>query len=243
MTASDAAWKPDPSGRHQYRYWDGSAWTDQVSDDGAISTDPMDSAAAGPTASTGPAGFAAASAPPPGATGAPGGGASSKTPLIIGGLVLVVLLGVAAFFLTRDDDVDQGELSEAFQAQGIDEEAADCLAGELADEFSESRAEELSEGGEMTEAETAAVFSAISECGGFGDLDLDPDDIASEEGETYGDNPTLDALWDACEGGDGQACDDLYFQSPLGSEYEEFGDTCGGRFEAGEVLCSMEELD
>lgn len=41
--------------------------------------------------------------------------------------------------------------------------------------------------------------------------------------ESYGDDPELDALWDACEGGDAVACDDLYLQSPIGSEYEEFG--------------------
>ena len=45
----------------------------------------------------------------------------------------------------------------------------------------------------------------------------------------------LDALWDACEEGDGQACDDLYFQSPFDSEYEEFGKTCGGRLEGVEA--------
>src|SRR3954452_18153057 len=26
-----ASWNADPTGRYQYRYWDGSAWTDQVS--------------------------------------------------------------------------------------------------------------------------------------------------------------------------------------------------------------------
>lgn len=49
------------------------------------------------------------------------------------------------------------------------------------------------------------------------------------EGGSYGDDPALDALWDACEGGDNAACDDLYMESPFGSEYEDFGDTCGGR--------------
>ncbi len=33
-------WAADPTGRHQYRYWDGAAWTDQVSDNGAVSVDP-----------------------------------------------------------------------------------------------------------------------------------------------------------------------------------------------------------
>jgi Protein of unknown function (DUF2510) len=35
-----AAWHPDPSGRHQLRWWGGERWTDQVSDDGRITTDP-----------------------------------------------------------------------------------------------------------------------------------------------------------------------------------------------------------
>ncbi len=46
--------------------------------------------------------------------------------------------------------------------------------------------------------------------------------------QNYGDDPALDDLYDDCESGDLVACDDLYFQAPLGSEYEEFGSTCGG---------------
>ena len=44
MTGSvrPAQWHPDPSGRHQHRLWDGTQWSDQVSDDGVISTDPVD---------------------------------------------------------------------------------------------------------------------------------------------------------------------------------------------------------
>lgn len=36
-----AAWHPDPSGRNQYRYWDGVAWTDWVANDGVQATDPL----------------------------------------------------------------------------------------------------------------------------------------------------------------------------------------------------------
>ncbi|MBL8776488.1 MAG: DUF2510 domain-containing protein [Acidimicrobiales bacterium] len=36
-----AGWHPDPGGRHEYRYWDGATWTDQVSDAGAVSADPL----------------------------------------------------------------------------------------------------------------------------------------------------------------------------------------------------------
>jgi len=35
-----AGWHPDPSGRHQLRYWDGTTWTDSVSDNGVTSNDP-----------------------------------------------------------------------------------------------------------------------------------------------------------------------------------------------------------
>lgn len=34
-----AAWYPDPSGRHQHRYWDGWAWSQAVSDNGVMSVD------------------------------------------------------------------------------------------------------------------------------------------------------------------------------------------------------------
>ncbi|GBD85486.1 Scramblase [bacterium BMS3Abin02] len=34
-------WYPDPAKRHQQRYWNGSAWTDQVADAGIQSVDPL----------------------------------------------------------------------------------------------------------------------------------------------------------------------------------------------------------
>jgi hypothetical protein len=40
----------------------------------------------------------------------------------------------------------------------------------------------------------------------------------------------LDELWDLCEAGDGAACNQLWIQAPAGSEYEDFGGTCGWRF-------------
>ena len=36
-----AAWHPDPLGRHELRWWDGQRWSDSVSDQGAVSTDPV----------------------------------------------------------------------------------------------------------------------------------------------------------------------------------------------------------
>lgn len=38
---SEARWAADPSGKHELRYWDGTAWTEHVSDGGKQSTDPL----------------------------------------------------------------------------------------------------------------------------------------------------------------------------------------------------------
>lgn len=34
-------WAPDPTGRHQWRWWGGAAWTDHVADDGVATEDPL----------------------------------------------------------------------------------------------------------------------------------------------------------------------------------------------------------
>jgi hypothetical protein len=41
-TLVPAQWYPDPSGRHELRYWEGSRWTGHVSDQGVTSLDPTD---------------------------------------------------------------------------------------------------------------------------------------------------------------------------------------------------------
>lgn len=41
MSEHPAGWHPDPTGRHQHRYWDGRSWTEHVASNGATSTDPM----------------------------------------------------------------------------------------------------------------------------------------------------------------------------------------------------------
>ena len=40
-TAAAPDWYEDPLGRHQYRYWDGAAWTQNVADSGQTSIDPL----------------------------------------------------------------------------------------------------------------------------------------------------------------------------------------------------------
>jgi actin-like ATPase involved in cell morphogenesis len=86
----EAGWQADPAGRHEYRYWDGAAWTDDVSDSGVASTDAMTPAAEpAPTPS-----FAAA---PP---SRPAAGARSKRVPVIAAVVVVALL-LGGFLVTR----------------------------------------------------------------------------------------------------------------------------------------------
>jgi hypothetical protein len=69
-------------------------------------------------------------------------------------------------------------------------------------------------------------------------IDLD-DALGTEEFQGRGDDPNRDVLWDECADGNFGSCDVLYYISPFGSEYEEFGDTCGGRIETSR-LCLVE---
>ena len=41
MNGPAPGWQPDPTGRHEYRYWDGTNWSDDVSDGGVTATDPV----------------------------------------------------------------------------------------------------------------------------------------------------------------------------------------------------------
>ena len=87
-----AGWYPDPTTRHELRYWDGYTWLDNVSNKGVAASDPL-----GGKPMPAPSEAAAkASAPPPAA-------AASKTPLYVGiGVGVVVIVAVVAFLLTRD---------------------------------------------------------------------------------------------------------------------------------------------
>ncbi|MCA0296185.1 MAG: DUF2510 domain-containing protein [Actinobacteria bacterium] len=42
MTGTQPGWYPDPTRRHELRYWDGGAWTPHVATTGQTSTDPLD---------------------------------------------------------------------------------------------------------------------------------------------------------------------------------------------------------
>ena len=49
MTDTPADWYPDPAGLHEHRYWDGTQWTEHVSDHGRQAVDPIVHSGAVPT--------------------------------------------------------------------------------------------------------------------------------------------------------------------------------------------------
>jgi hypothetical protein len=71
---------------------------------------------------------------------------------------------------------------------------------------------------------------------------LDPADIGDPVAPLPGADPVLDGYAQRCFEGDYQSCDDLFFESPSRSEYEDYGASCAGRVEVG-VVMSCTELD
>ncbi|MDQ1403826.1 MAG: hypothetical protein QOG03_2142 [Actinomycetota bacterium] len=57
-SGSPGGWHPDPGGRHELRYWDGTRWTDHVSDGGVQSTDALGPPPPPPSFTAGPSAIA-----------------------------------------------------------------------------------------------------------------------------------------------------------------------------------------
>ncbi|MFP4512979.1 MAG: S1C family serine protease [Acidimicrobiales bacterium] len=89
--------------------------------------------------------------------------------------------------------------------------------------------------GELIDGIVAAPEEPVVDCGALDGAVPQPGpdepDTWSSDADTYGDHPMLDELWEQCEGGDFEACDDLWWLAPPDSGYERFGDTCGERNE------------
>jgi hypothetical protein len=135
MNSPAPGWLPDPTSRHEYRYWDGSRWTDDVADRGVASTDALD---AGPPVASDPNPTAADPTQQVDATRQYPGAGQQPTPtspyhgddygpgqappptrrrpppgLVAALAVLVVaLIGGLVYFLVRDDDGSSDDATE-----------------------------------------------------------------------------------------------------------------------------------
>lgn len=85
------------------------------------------------------------------------------------------------------------------------------------------------------EAECDPVFASLPS-----DWWDDFEGYRSDGPQSYGDDAGLDRLYDSCAAGDLDACDDLWYASPWGSDYESFANTCGGTSSNGFGMCALE---
>lgn len=68
----------------------------------------------------------------------------------------------------------------------------------------------------------------------------DPEQVPAVAPGVLGPDPVLDAYAQGCFTGDLQSCDDLLYESPPLSRYEQYAGTCGGRVEQGAVYACTE---
>lgn len=188
MNAPVAGWNPDPTGRHEYRYWDGTTWTDDVSDNGVTTVDPVDAGApADPTLAQGapqfgqqPGGYP----PQPGYNptyGSSGGmppaqptKSGPSTGLLVGlALVAVVLIVGLVVVLTGDDDGDQENIAtdspEQSDDEGTDQTADDEVEDGLGDELSDLDLDDLDSTGGDTSNDALVEALALGLQEGAGD--------------------------------------------------------------------------
>jgi Protein of unknown function (DUF2510) len=184
MNSPAPGWHPDPTSRHQYRYWDGARWTDDVADGGVASTDPLGegppaAADPNPTASdptervdptrqypvagqqptaTSPPYYGdydgTGEAPPPPARKGPPAGLIAALAVLA-----VALIGGLVYFLVRDDDDGSGD-----------------NAAEVSDADSTTTEGENPDGGDSGSSDSGSGDSGDS---GSSDTTV-PDDIDSE---------------------------------------------------------------
>lgn len=171
-------------------------------------------------------------------TGAPRMGGGTKVALFAGVALVAVALGIGASVavLSRDDDADvRTEMIARLQAVlDMTEAEAECVVDDLDGSTDLTDLARSIDDDVVTSAASAAIIDAWDSCTGA------LDGLAGDG--SYGDDAALDALWDGCAAGDMTSCDDLYRESPFGSEYEVFGDTCGGRSDNG-GLCARRSSD
>jgi len=173
MSDDAPAWRPDPTGRFQHRYWDGAQWTDHVSNAGVASTDPYAApSAAEPTvAQPQPEPTAIWPAPPPATFPPPGdaalaaASAGSKKGLLIGvGLLAAVAAVVAAVALRDDGDSDRDRIRAAMAAEmtasgDVSQEQADCLANAVIDDLGTDKLKDVDFSADEPPAEIADALS------------------------------------------------------------------------------------
>lgn len=149
-------------------------------------------------------------------------------------LGLVVALGLSG--CTSTDPFDRGAaVDEVIRQSGgrLTRPQAECYVDRVVGELGSGA---LTPGSPPVPEMIPRLTGIRIDCTGVASLGTDPPPVPTtfdpglgSQPTRFGDDPDLDPLYVACRDGGGQACDDLFAAAPLGSEYEEFASTCGGR--------------
>ena len=158
---------------------------------------------------------------------------ASRAAVLAAGAVLLLAACSSAPAFDRDRAI--GDVVEA-NAGRLTREQAACVVDRVVDEVG---AAQLAPGASPSPQQVERLTAIKVDCVGVANLGLGPATSTTfprsavtgpgREPQRYGDDARLDLLYTACQQGSGPACDQLFDASPLGSEYEEFASTCGGR--------------
>jgi len=165
-------------------------------------------------------------------------------------ILLLLLLGILSLSGCGGPSAAETEVREFYKALlkvelGIATDEYDdysnCLVSVLKDESGLSWKQILTQvqadpdwtlDNDLSEEGTTKLFACMAFIGEenfLQDLMDDADEDVISSGGNYGDDPYLDSLYDQCADGDDWACQLLWEESPIDSEYESFALTCGGR--------------
>jgi hypothetical protein len=155
------------------------------------------------------------------------------------GLLVIAGLGAAATTLgaCSTDDFDRTAAIQQVVDEGdgrVTEDQAGCYVDRVRDEIGKAP---LRPGATIPPEQIARLTTIRVDCIGVANLGADspePATVVLPEGglpgpKKKGDDAALDALWDQCAAGLGQACDDLFDRAGMGTDYEAFAATCGQR--------------
>lgn len=152
--------------------------------------------------------------------------------------VLVGLVGLATVLVGCSSgpafDREQAVNDVLAQAGGrLDRPQAECYVDAVVRDLGSAA---LAPNASPTPDQVPRLTRIRVDCTGVASLGTTPptsattiDPTSGTEPRQLGDDPRLDGLYAACRDGGGAACDQLFDDAPLGSAYEEFASTCGGR--------------
>ncbi|MFT7598368.1 MAG: hypothetical protein ACI8TP_001289 [Acidimicrobiales bacterium] len=166
------------------------------------------------------------------------------------GLLLFVFVAAAC---SADDEVmvppSRAQVVDAYAGTGLSEAVAQCVVGLGERQFDLIDLDPDRATPPQTQELLDEFILSCVDAENLGRTTLsEPPSLAFKgEADVFGDDADLDDLWLLCEAGVGALCDDLWEAAPVGSTYEQFGVTCGERFDVldcGEALTlSASEVD